>query len=198
MVPGRFHALRLSRLKHGRFLRHRQRFSPTSSIDQLLSGLRKTLRQTRSGAGGCPRFGAKAAPLSHVGVVAPLLPAGASSHPPNRRGRWRGYCVAGREKLPATLNTSRAARGQSRRHSGASAATAAFWYTCYSRGSTATVWWYAWGTRAGCRQCLQLCVSDGLRASLGHEVPRSCQTASASLGRKSSRYERRCPRSRSG
>ena len=43
--------LRLSRLKHGRFLLHRQRFSPTASIDQLLLGLGKTLRQTRSGAG---------------------------------------------------------------------------------------------------------------------------------------------------
>src|SRR6266566_6739296 len=43
--------LRLSRLKRGRFLRHHQRFSSTASIGELLSGLRKTLRQTRSGAG---------------------------------------------------------------------------------------------------------------------------------------------------
>src|SRR5260221_7587764 len=34
----------------------------------------------------CRRFGARPAPLSHVGIVALVLPAGAAPHPPNTHG----------------------------------------------------------------------------------------------------------------
>src|ERR1700681_816703 len=79
--------------------------------------------------GGCPRFGATTAPLSHVGVVAPSLPAGASPHLPTRRGRWRECCLADRDRRPARPSTGHAARARSRRHTGASVAKGAFWYT---------------------------------------------------------------------
>src|SRR6266851_489059 len=143
----------------------------------------------------CQSFGARPAPLSRVRRFALVLPAGAPPHLPSvqRTGHKRVEHLLLRDKRPKTLNRGRAGWDRCHRHTGASAAKAAWGRTLRSHDKIATIWWYAWELRSGCRPYLQRCASDGLSTSLEPEDPHLCRSVSANPCRRAFRCRSSCP-----
>src|SRR5260221_10100772 len=110
---------------------------------------------------GRQSFGAASAPHSRVLSLARVLPAGAPPHLPRERrtGHTRGWGLLDRDRRPETPSTGRAAPARCRTGTDEAAAKAVFSYIAHSHGNIGTASWNVWGSRAGCRPCLQRCVS---------------------------------------
>jgi hypothetical protein len=106
----------------------------------------------------CQSFGARSAPLSPVGIPSPMLPASAPPHFPNTSGTGheRGLVVLDQGRRPETPNRDPAAPAQCHKRTDEAAARAVFSYIAHSHGNIGTASWNGWGSRAGCRPCLQL------------------------------------------
>src|SRR5438093_12042675 len=97
-----------------------------------------------------------------------MLPASAPPHFPNTcgTGHERGLAVLDPGRRPETPNRDPVAPARCHSYTDEPAAQGVFSGIGRSRDNIATVWCCEWKLRAGCRPCLQRCVSRVLQTSL--------------------------------